>query len=92
MTVIVPDSSETRAETSGFIPRRRTCRLVIESTSTTTVATSSIASSPIVRAARRSRGMCSSSSPTVVICSLAAAFSAFSPGNSTSMSSRDGLG
>ena len=38
---IVPVASATTASTSGFIPRRRTGRLVIERTSTTTVAVSS---------------------------------------------------
>ena len=38
---IVPVASATTAVTSGFIPRRRTGRDVIERTSTTTVATSS---------------------------------------------------
>ena len=53
---IEPVASATTAVTSGFIPRLRTGRLVIERTSTITVATSSIASSPIVRALWRSRG------------------------------------
>ena len=47
---IAPVASATTASTSGFIPRRRTGRLVIERTSATTVAASSIASWPIVRA------------------------------------------
>ena len=65
------------------MPRRRTWRLVIESTSTTTVAVSPSTRSPIVRAARRSRGMWSSSAAMLVRPSFAPAFSAFSPGSSS---------
>ena len=62
---MIPVWSATVASTSGFMPRRRTGRDVIERTSTATVATSSIPSSAIVRASERSRGRCSSRSPTV---------------------------
>ena len=62
---IGPVASATIASTSGRIPRRRTGRLVIERTSTTTVAVSPGARSATVRASRRSRGRCSSRSPTV---------------------------
>ena len=49
---MIPVWSATVASTSGFMPRRRTGRDVIERTSTTTVATSSVPSSAIVRASR----------------------------------------
>ena len=63
---MTPVASLTTASTSGFIPRRRTGRELIERTSTMTVAVSSGASSAIVRASPESRGRWSSSAPTVV--------------------------
>ncbi len=89
---IVPVASATTAVTSGFIPRLRTGRLVIERTSTTTVATSSIASSAIVRALWRSRGRCSSRSPTVSSPSRSAAAAALAGVTSSGVASRDGRG
>jgi hypothetical protein len=53
---ITPVASATTASTSGFIPRRRTGRELIERTSTMTVAVSSATSSEIVRASPESRG------------------------------------
>ncbi len=89
---MTPVSSATVASTSGFIPRRRTGRLVIERTSTTTVAMSSVCSVPIVLAARRSRGRCSSRSPTVSSPSWAAASAAFCGVTFSAISSADGRG
>ena len=74
---MTPVSSATVASTSGFMPRRRTGRLVIERTSTTTVALSPALSVATVRASRRSRGRCSSRSPTVRRPSCSAASAAF---------------
>ena len=73
---MTPVASATVASTSGFIPRRRTGREVIERTSTSTVATSSGCSSAIVRASPLSRGRCSSRSPTVCSPSASAASAA----------------
>ena len=89
---IVPVASATTAVTSGFIPRLRTGRLVIERTWTTTVATSSIESSAIVRALWRSRGRCSSSAPTVSRPSRSAAAAALAGVTSSGVASRDGRG
>ena len=89
---IEPVASATTAVTSGFIPRLRTGRLVIERTSTITVATSSIASSPIVRALWRSRGRWPSRSPTVSSPSRSAAAAALAGVTSSGVASRDGRG
>ena len=89
---IVPVASATTASTSGFIPRRRTERELIERTSTITVAVSSRASSPIVRAAWRSRGRCSSRSPTVCSPSRSAPLAAGAGETSSGVASRDGRG
>ena len=89
---IVPVASATTASTSGFMPRRRTERLVIERTSAITVAVSSSASSPIVRAAWRSRGRCSSRSPTVWSPSRSAPLAAGAGETSSGTASRDGRG
>ena len=89
---MTPVSSATVASTSGFIPRRRTGRLVIERTSTTTVATSSGDSVATVRASRRSRGRCSSRSPTVSRPSRSAASAAASALTFSGRASRDGRG
>ena len=89
---IVPVSSATTASTSGRMPRRRTGRLVIERTSTTTVAVSPGASSTIVRASWRSRGRCSSRSPTVWSPSRSAAAAAFGGLTVSGAASRDGRG
>ena len=67
-------------------------RLRMLRTSTTTVAVSSGVNSASVRAARRSRGMWSSSAPTSDSPSFSPAFSAFSPGNLSSRLRRDGFG
>ena len=89
---IVPVASATTASTSGFMPRRRTERLVIERTSVTTVAVSSIASSAIVRAAWRSRGRCSSRSPTVCSPSRSAPLAAGAGETTSGSASFDGRG
>ena len=89
---MTPVSSATVASTSGFIPRRRTGRLEIERTSTTTVATSSGLSSATVHAARRSRGRCSSRSPIVSRPSCAAASADFFGVTFSAASSSDGRG
>ena len=89
---IIPVSSATIASTSGFIPRRRTGRLAIERTSTTTVAPSPAVSVATVRASRRSRGRCSSRSPTVSRPSAAAASAAFGGVTFSGLRSADGRG
>ena len=89
---MIPVASATVASTSGFIPRRRTGRDVIERTSTTTVATSSGPSSAIVRASERSRGRCSSRSPTVCSPSRSAPFAAGAGDSSSGAASSDGRG
>jgi hypothetical protein len=89
---IVPVASATTAVTSGFIPRLRTGREVIERTCTITVATSSIASSAIVRALWRSRGRCSSRSPIVSSPSRSAAAAALAGVTSSGVASREGRG
>ncbi len=87
---IIPVSSATTASTSGFIPARRTGRLPIERTSTTTVAPSPAVSVATVRASRRSRGRCSSRSPTVKSPSEAAASAAFCGETLSGRASADG--
>ena len=87
---IVPVSSATTASTSGRIPRRRTGRLAIERTSTTTVAVSPGLSSISVRASWRSRGRCSSRSPTVSRPSRSAAAAALAGVTGSGVASRDG--
>jgi hypothetical protein len=87
-----PVPSATVASTSGFIPRLRTGRDVIERTSTTIVATSSGPSSAIVRASERSRGRCSSRSPTVTSPSRSAPLAAGAGFTSSGAASRDGRG
>jgi hypothetical protein len=87
-----PLSSATVASTSGFMPRRRTGRDVIERTSTTTVATSSGPSSAIVRASERSRGRCSSRSPMVSSPRRSAPFAAGAGFSSSAAASSDGRG
>ena len=89
---IAPVASATTASTSGFIPRLRTERLVIERTSATTVAVSSIASWPIVRASWRSRGRWSSRSPTVSSPSRSAPLAAGAGSTGSGTSSREGRG
>src|SRR5215213_1731927 len=89
---IVPVASATTAVTSGFMPRLRTGRLVMDRTSAITVATSSTASSAIVRALWRSRGRCSSRSPTVSRPSRSAAAAALAGVTSSGVASRDGRG
>ncbi len=89
---IVPVASATTAVTSGFIPRRRTGRDVIERTSTTTVATSSTPSSAIVRELCRSRGRWSSRSPIVSRPIRSAAVAALSGLTSSGVNRRDGRG
>ena len=89
---MTPVSSATVASTSGFIPRRRTGRLVIERTSTTTVAMSPVASVATVLAARRSRGRCSSRSPTVTRPSCSAASADFCGVTFSAAASADGRG
>ena len=89
---IVPVASATTAVTSGFMPRRRTGREVIERTSTTTVAISSTASSAIVRALWRSRGRWSSRSPTVFRPSRSAAAAAFAGVTGSGVRSTEGRG
>jgi hypothetical protein len=85
-------ASATTAVTSGFIPRRRTGRLVIERTSTTTVAVSSDISVAIVRASWRSRGRCSSSAPTVVSPSRSAAAADLAGVTASGACNREGRG
>jgi hypothetical protein len=89
---ITPVSSVTTASTSGFIPRRRTGRELIERTSTITVATSSGASSEMVRASPDSRGRWSSSLPTLISPRLSAASAAGRGVHATGSSRRDGRG
>jgi hypothetical protein len=89
---IVPVASATTAVTSGFMPRRRTGRLRIERTSTTTVAVSSGESAAIVRASWRSRGRCSSRSPTVCRPNRSAAAAALAGVTSSGVRSREGRG
>ena len=89
---IMPVSSATTASTSGFIPARRTGRLAIERTSTTTVAPSPCVSVATVRASRRSRGRCSSRSPTVSSPSTAAASAAFAGVTFSGRASAEGRG
>ena len=89
---IGPVSSATVASTRGRIPRRRTGRALIARTSTTTVALSPGCSWATARASRRSRGRCSSRSPTVCRPSVAAAFSSFGPSTSSGTCRRDGHG
>jgi hypothetical protein len=89
---ITPVASLTTASTSGFMPRRRTGRAVIERTSTITVATSSRSSSAIVRASPESRGRCARRSPTVCSSSAAAASAAGRGLQRSSAPSRDGRG
>ena len=74
------------------MPRRRTGRDVIERTSTATVATSSIPSSAIVRASERSRGRCSSRSPTVSSPSRSAPLAAGAGLSSSGVARRLGRG
>jgi len=89
---ITPVSSATVAVTSGFIPRRRTGRLVIERTSTTTVAASPAARVAMVRDSRRSPGRCSSRSPTVRSPNRSAAAAAVEGMTFSGCSSMDGRG
>jgi hypothetical protein len=89
---MIPVWSATVASTSGFMPRRRTGRDVIARTSTATVATSSIPSSAIVRASERSRGRCSSRSPTVSSPSRSAPFAAGAGDTFSGAASRVGRG
>ena len=89
---IIAVASLTWASTSGFMPRRRTGLLAIERTSTTTVAPSPGVSVATVRASRRSRGRCSSRSPTVSMPSAIAASAAFAGLISSSRCSADGRG
>ena len=89
---IAPVASATTASTSGFIPRLRTERLVIDRTSATTVAVSSIASWPIVRASWRSRGRCSSRSPTVSSPSRSAPLAAGAGSTGSGVARREGRG
>ena len=89
---IVPVSSATTASTSGRMPRRRTGRLAIERTSTTTVAVSPDASSSIVRASWRSRGRWFRRSPTVWRPSRSAAAAAFAGLTCSGVGRRDGRG
>ena len=65
---------------------------MIERTSVTTVAVSSIASSAIVRAAWRSRGRCSSRSPTVMSPSRSAPLAAGAGETTSGSASCDGRG
>ncbi len=89
---MIPLPSATVATTSGFIPRRRTGRLLMLRTSTTTVEVSSVPSVAIVCASRRPRGRCSSRPPMVSIPRAAAASLAFAPRTGVSASSSDGRG
>ena len=89
---MTPVASLTTASTSGFMPRRRTGRELIERTSTITVAVSSGVSSPIVRASPESRGMWSSRLPTVVRPSASAASAAGRGFQVTGSSRREGRG
>ncbi len=89
---IVPVASATTAVTSGFIPRLRTGRLVIERTSTTTVATSSTPSSAIVRELWRSRGRWSSRSPIVSSPSRSAAVAALAGVTASGAANFEGRG
>ena len=89
---IAPVPSTTVASTSGRIPRRRTGREAMERTSTTTVAVSPATSCATERASRRSRGRCSSRSPTVTRPSPAAAFSALAWSKRSRTASADGRG
>jgi hypothetical protein len=89
---MTPVASVTTASTSGFIPRRRTGREVIERTSTITVAVSSRSSSAIVRASPESRGRWASSAPTVVSPNVSAASAAGRGFHATGRSSRVGRG
>ncbi len=89
---MTPVASLTTASTSGFMPRRRTGRELIERTSTMTVATSSGVSSAIVRASPESRGMWSSRAPTVVRPSASAASAAGRGFQVTGSSRREGRG
>ena len=92
VALTIPVASATCASTSGFIPRRRTGRLAIERTSTTIVAPSPGVSVATVRASRRSRGRCSSRSPTVSSPSDAAASAAFAGLTLSGACSADGRG
>jgi hypothetical protein len=92
VTFMTPVSSATVASTSGFIPRRRTGRLVIARTSTTTVAISPCSSAAIVRASRWSRGRCRSRSPTVCRPSCSAASADFCGVTFSGRASADGRG
>ena len=92
VTRMEPVSSNTVASTSGRMPRRRTGREAIARTSTATVACSPGTSPATVRASRRSRGRCSSRSPTVSNPSACAPSRSFAPGRASGMSSTDGRG
>ena len=85
---IGPLASATTASTSGRMPRRRTGREVMERTWTSTVATSPGTSSETVRAAARSRGRCSSRSPTVASPSRSAPLAAGAGVTSSGAASR----
>ena len=87
---MMPVPSLTVASTSGFIPRRRTGREVMDLTSTSTVAVSSSASSAIVRASPVARGRWSRRSPTVSRPSDSAAAAAVGGLMSSGLRRRDG--
>ena len=89
---IVPVASATVASTSGRMPRRRTGREAMLRTSTTTVAVSPGTSSAIARASRRSRGRCSSRSPTVCSPSARPRPAALAPSSAQRRASREGRG
>ena len=92
VALVTPVASATVASTSGFMPRRRTGREVIERTSTSTVAVSPGTSVATVRASPVSRGRCSSRSPTVPRPSASAASAARAGLSASGSSRREGRG